>query len=430
MDRQKIILGMALFLCFASPKGLRAQDATGRKEAGSPSSGSDWYAGAEGGVPFGFSTFSSFGADKTRAGYALGLFVGYCFNPVLSLDLAAKWGETALSARECCINSGYWLGSDGNRYYAPVADMEGHDYAALKSSVAMQRYGVQFNVNLLGLFRRTRQSRWRLELSPELSAVGTKAIVRTTADNTAVSHGSTKWHLGTGGNLQVGYALTHRLSVGVYTGILHLTGSHMDGVPEHPHKANIIWESGVRIGWTFGNGNRRKTSSDARPVVLTQPTITESERTVCPEETVPDTIVMPYATNGTPVETTDKAETEITGTEAKEELHLTFPTIYFAFNRTDIAPGEQPKLQTIFGILQDHPDVRIRITGWCDRVGSRAVNDRISLQRAEAVKNWLTGKGIDSERIQTVGKGIDYSEPNRSKARRAETGQQGKEEQP
>ena len=43
----------------------------------------NWYIGIQGGVPFGVSTFSSFGADKTRAGYDIGLYAGYRFNPVL-----------------------------------------------------------------------------------------------------------------------------------------------------------------------------------------------------------------------------------------------------------------------------------------------------------------------------------------------------------
>ncbi len=138
---------------------------------------------------------------------------------------------------------------------------------------------------------------------------------------------------------------------------------------------------------------------------------------------------MPPATNGIPVEKNDKAETEITAIETKEELRLTFPTIYFAFNCTNIAPDEQSKLQTILDLLQDHPDMRILVVGWCDNKGSRSVNNRISLRRAEAVKNWLVNHGLDSGRIQTVGRGIDYSEPNRKESRRATIDQQGKEEQ-
>ncbi|RHC75441.1 hypothetical protein DW830_09725 [Prevotella sp. AM34-19LB] len=40
-----------------------------------------WYVGIEGGMPFGFSTFSSFGHDKTHLGWAAGLYGGYRFTP-------------------------------------------------------------------------------------------------------------------------------------------------------------------------------------------------------------------------------------------------------------------------------------------------------------------------------------------------------------
>lgn len=72
-----------------------------------------WYVGAEGGVPFSFGSFTSFGHDKTHAGYGAGLYGGYRFNPVLSAEISAKWGRTTLSAHGCCVDAGYWLGADG-----------------------------------------------------------------------------------------------------------------------------------------------------------------------------------------------------------------------------------------------------------------------------------------------------------------------------
>ena len=45
-----------------------------------------WYAGIEGGMPFGFSTFSSFGHDKTHLGWAAGLYGGYRFNSIFSAE--------------------------------------------------------------------------------------------------------------------------------------------------------------------------------------------------------------------------------------------------------------------------------------------------------------------------------------------------------
>lgn len=227
---------------------LQAEEATQatrkRQDAGG------WYAGIQGSVPFGVSAFSSFGADKTRAGWSVGVYGGYRFNPILSLEAQAAWGETNASVRSCC--AGYWLGSDGNRYEAAVAGMEGWSYGELKSRVATQRYGVQLNVNLLGLFATTKRSRWTLELSPQLSAVGTKATFRTIADNAGAMKGATRWHFGAGGNVQAGYALTGHLHISIYTGITYLTGKPLDGTTEHLHKANYIWESGLKLGWSFG----------------------------------------------------------------------------------------------------------------------------------------------------------------------------------
>lgn len=224
----------------------------------------EWYGGIEGGVPFGVSTFSSFGADKTRAGYNIGVFGGYRFNPVLSAELSAKWGKVNFSARDCCTESGYWLGSDGITYHAPVAGFGGADYADLKSSVSLQQYKVRLNVNLLGFFSQTRQSRWRLELSPMLSAVGTKADVETIGGGSSIIKDKTRWHLGAGGNLQASYNITDNLLLGIYSGINFLTGKGMDGMPEHIHDDNFIWESGVRIGLSLGKCHKKTTDTERK----------------------------------------------------------------------------------------------------------------------------------------------------------------------
>lgn len=218
------------------------------KKTSGPSAG--WYAGISGGVPFGVSAYSSFGADKTRAGWSAGIYGGYRFNPVLSLEVQVAWGQTNLSSRGCCPD--YWLGSDGVLYEAAVAGMEGRAWSGLTSRVSTQRYGAQLNVNILGFFHSTKDSRWTLEVSPLLTAYGTKAEFRAIdGDNTAFK-GGTRWHLGAGGNIQAGYGITRNLRIGVYTGVTYLTGQPLDGTPEHLHKANYIWESGLKLGWRFG----------------------------------------------------------------------------------------------------------------------------------------------------------------------------------
>lgn len=425
MDRLKIIIVMALFLCFTTLQGVSAQEATKR-----PSSTVGWYGGIEGGVPFGISTFSSFGADKTRAGYVFGLFGGYRFNPVLSAELTLKWGKTSLSARKCCAASDYWLGANGVTYHSAAPGVSGYDYRELKSDVSLQQYGVRLNVNLLGLFAATRQSRWTLEVSPVLAAVGTKATVKTIADGDRLMKDNTRWHLGAGGNLQADYILTKNLHLGIFSGITWLTGKGLDGIKEHVHDANFLWESGVRIGWTFGKCDR-KGKKNVPEVSAMNP---EPAREICPERTENPAVTMNETTERTDIQQRsdslpDKAETEIIAVESKEEAALSFPTVYFGFNRMNIATSEKAKLQAIHDTLRKYPDVQVLVTGWCDNVGSRAVNNLISRRRAEAVKRWLVNNGIEASRIRTQGMGIDHDEADRSKARRAVTEKQGKEDQ-
>ena len=209
-----------------------------------------WYAGIQGGMPFGASAMSSFGSSRTTPGWSAGVYGGCRFNQVLSLELQATWGRLTMNGRDCCPD--YWMGADGNRYEAAVAGMDGWYMSALQSNTFVQRYAVQLNVNLLGFFSHTENSRWSLDLSPHIAAMGTKSGFRLTDGNTDVLQGSARWHFGAGGNVQASYTFPAGLQLGVYTGMTWLTGKPIDGTPEYLHKANHIWESGLRLGWSFG----------------------------------------------------------------------------------------------------------------------------------------------------------------------------------
>lgn len=58
--------------------------------------------------------------------------------------------------------------------------------------------------------------------------------------------------------------------------------------------------------------------------------------------------------------------------------------------RTEIASRSGPEVQ---------------VTGHTDTVGSEDDNDRLSQQRAEEVRNWLAGQGIDRSLMSAVGRG-------------------------
>lgn len=363
-----------------------------------------WYLGVDGGLPFGLSTFSSFGHDKTHLGWAAGIYGGYRFNPIFSAELSARYGEVNLSAQDCCVERNYWLGSDGMLYKAGVLGMDSWEYAQLKSHVRMGWYGARVHLNLLGLLRNTAHSRWTVAVSPHLYAVTTCADIQTLADHAEVMKGSTRWHLGYGASLQAGYQLTSNLNLGIYSGLTRLSGERMDGMPEHLHKNNFVWESGIRLGISFSKKKNKivETPSVPQTEILHQDTILSENVNLKEKETV------------------DKAETKVVEQDIKEPVKVTFPVIYFSFNRITIRPSEVSKLKSILHILKENPEMKVTVTGWCDTKGSVAVNRRISRQRAQALKTWLVKRGIAASRISVVGKGSDASR-TAPKARRVET---------
>lgn len=363
-----------------------------------------WYLGVDGGLPFGLSTFSSFGHDKTHLGWAAGIYGGYRFNPIFSAELSARYGEVNLSAQDCCVERNYWLGSDGMLYKVSVLGMDSWNYAQLKSHVRMGWYGARVHVNLLGLLRNTAHSRWTVAVSPHLYAVTTRADIQTLADDTEVMKGSTRWHLGYGASLQAGYQLTSNLNLGIYSGLTRLSSKRMDGMPEHLHKNNFVWESGIRLGISFSKKKNK---------IVETPSVPQTE--VLHQDTI-----LSENVNQKEKETVDKAETKVVEQDIKEPVKVTFPVIYFSFNRITIRPSEVSKLKSILNILKENPEMKVTVTGWCDTKGSVAVNRRISSQRAQALKSWLVKRGIAASRISVVGKGSDASR-TAPKARRVET---------
>ena len=80
--------------------------------------------------------------------------------------------------------------------------------------------------------------------------------------------------------------------------------------------------------------------------------------------------------------------------------------VLFPFNSAVLRPEAQAALADTLGQIRSvYPYPAIRVVGHTDSIGSDAVNDALSRQRAEAVKAWLAGAGIPPAVVTAEGRG-------------------------
>jgi len=83
--------------------------------------------------------------------------------------------------------------------------------------------------------------------------------------------------------------------------------------------------------------------------------------------------------------------------------------VLFDFNKDVIKSMAYPLLDNVLEVLKENPAMNIELNGHCDNVGTPEYNMDLSTRRANAVKNYLVGKGISRDRLTTQGFG--YTKP-------------------
>lgn len=79
--------------------------------------------------------------------------------------------------------------------------------------------------------------------------------------------------------------------------------------------------------------------------------------------------------------------------------------IFYEFGKATLTPDSYKGLDALVKLLKDNPNITIEIGAHTDYVGSDAANKKLSEDRAWSVTSYLLEKGIDKDRITSVGYG-------------------------
>ncbi len=125
-------------------------------------------------------------------------------------------------------------------------------------------------------------------------------------------------------------------------------------------------------------------------------------------------------------ETLPGAEVERVGEGIK--LVLGENSVNFNINQATLTANAKANLDKLVKVFKENPDTDIDIFGYTDITGREEFNLKLSGQRANSVKTYLTQQGISPKRIKTQGMGIadpiasNDTEAGRIKNRRVEFG--------
>jgi outer membrane protein OmpA-like peptidoglycan-associated protein len=86
-------------------------------------------------------------------------------------------------------------------------------------------------------------------------------------------------------------------------------------------------------------------------------------------------------------------------------LIVSMPDVLFDTGKADLEPTARERLAKVAGILISYPDIRVEIDGFTDSTGSLQFNERLSQDRADAVRSYLSSQGVNSSSITTQGFG-------------------------
>ena len=79
--------------------------------------------------------------------------------------------------------------------------------------------------------------------------------------------------------------------------------------------------------------------------------------------------------------------------------------VLFDTGKYTLKPGTQVSLAKVSGILESYPGLKVQVEGYTDSVGGDEFNQKLSENRADAVRDFLVSQGVSTNNISATGYG-------------------------
>lgn len=373
---------------------------------------SRWSIGINGGVPFFAGDFRSVTKGNGYWGGMAGLQGGYQFNPLFGIRLSVDYAANKAGSRD--YEDDFILMPNAETYYNVDFPEGAQYYKKLRSDIKMWNFGLNFEVNMFNLFRRSDGNcRWALLVAPgiymqkfstEVEEKGSGNRFADKLDNNV--------NLGLGGDVALRYRINKHLDAQLKGGMIWINNNKFDGIQTICNcKRNTMFTAQVGLVWKIGNGKKgKKDNIMYAPGYL--PMWKRATKTVT--KVVHDTIYIEK-------KVLEKSPEVVVCKGFPKEL----PAVYFKRGTWKLDTDKYAReLFTIAKTLKENPEVQIDIYGYADHTGGEEINKKVTLKRAEALKKFLVKVGIEPERLHTYGLGKDMTVEKElrytEKARRSE----------
>jgi outer membrane protein OmpA-like peptidoglycan-associated protein len=88
---------------------------------------------------------------------------------------------------------------------------------------------------------------------------------------------------------------------------------------------------------------------------------------------------------------------------AQKQTRVTLRGVNFEVGKAVLLPESRDILQDVAQSLVANPEVKVEVAGHTDNTGPRTLNQRLSTERAEAVKAFLVEHGVEADRMEVHG---------------------------